>query len=207
MKFPGIGGQQAIHDYYDASGTIATGGTAQLMLPQRKSCSGLFFQNLSTGNLFLQVGVRPATAVLTNGVVTSVTVNDAGMLFNQPPTVLFLGGGNQGDPTTFGGSLIGWPTPANVAQGRAVMTGSAGAMTISSIEIDNGGSGYLAPPFVYILPQRTDPTGVGVPSATEGILVPASGGTFGGFNLTVPTTAIAVFGATTGQGYTCKWMD
>ncbi len=207
MKFPGIGGQQAIHDYYDASGTIATGGTAQLLLPQRKSCSGLFIQNISPGNLYIQVGVRPATATLTNGVVTSVSVNDAGMLFNQPPQVLFLGGGNQGDPTTYGGSLIGWPTPAHPAKGRAVMTGSAGALTIASITVDDGGSGYLVAPYVYILPQRTDPTGVGVPSATAGIAILANGGNFGGFNLTVPTTAISIFGATTGQAYTCKWMD
>lgn len=195
-------GQQAIHDYFEASGVIATGGVAQLVLPQRKSCSHFLFQNLSSSALMIQFGVRPGIATLTNGVVTSVSVPDVGFGFLVPPPVHFLGGGNDGDLMSQGGSLPGWPTPRHPAKGRAVM--SAGA--ISSIEINDGGSGYLAPPYVYILANRVDPTGVGLPAASIGIMVLANGGSYYLNGTACPTTAVSVYGANTGQAYTCKWM-
>lgn len=207
MHLPGSRGQQQIEDYYDSSGSITTGGTAQLILPQRKSCSFLLIANVSTGPLMIQVGIRPATAVLTNGVVTSVTVNDAGFGFQVPPDVFFWGGGNANDPMTLGGTMPDWPSPSKAAAGRAIMGASGiSGLNVSSIEIDNGGSGYTAAPFVYLRPQRIDPTGVGIPSASVGIPLGANGGNYYVNGTTCPSTAIAIWGATTGQAFTVKWM-
>lgn len=202
MQLVGSRNQQQIDDFWDHSGTIASGGTAQLCIPQRKSCSSLLIQNLSSAILTVQFGVRPATATLTSGVVTSVTVPDAGFGFLTPPEVLFYGGGNAGDLATFGGTIGGWPAPNNPAIGRAILTAGA----ISSIEIDNGGSGYLAAPYVKITPARIDPTGVGIPSASVGILLAASGGELYINGTSCPTTAVSIWGASTGQAYTAKWI-
>lgn len=201
MILQGARGQQRIDDLYDASGTITAGGTAQLCLQQRKSCSLLLIENISDTDMLFQIGVRPSVATLTAGVVTSVAVSDAGFGFLVPPLVEFLGGGVSNDLATQGGSLPDWPPPNNAAKGIAVLTGGS----ISSITVTSGGSGYLAAPFVYIRPARTDPTGVGLPSATAGILLKANGGQ-ASFDATMcPTTAVAVYCATTGKAYTIKW--
>jgi len=206
MQLIGTRGQQQIDDLFDASGTITTGGTAQLVLPQRKSCSLLLLENISDTDMLFQIGVRPAVATLTSGVVTSISVPDIGFGFTLPPLVLALGGGNAGDPSTQGGTLPGWPTPNNPAQLRAVMaTSLLGGLQISSISIDNGGSGYLAPPFIYIQPDRRDPTGVGLPTASVGMLLKSGGGQASYDATMCPTTAISVFCATTGKAFTCKW--
>lgn len=206
MILNGARGQQQIDDLYDASGTITTGGTAQLVLPQRKSCSLLLVENISDTDMYFQIGVQPAVATLTNGVVTSVTVNDVGFGFVYPPEIVVSGGGNAGDPSSKGGTLPNWPSPNSPAILQAVMaTSTLGGQQISSITILNGGSGYLAPPFVYVRPDRRDPTGVGLPSATAGVLLKSGGGQMS-FDATMcPTTAISVFCSATGKAYTCKW--
>lgn len=207
MFLVGARGQQQIDDLYDGSGTIATGGTAQLALPQRKSCTLLLVENISDTDMLFQIGVQPGVATLTSGVVSSVTVPDIGFGFLYPPEVIALGGGNANDPSTKGGTMPGgWPSPNNPAVLRPVMATSAlGGLQISSITILNGGSGYLTPPFVYIRPDRRDPTGVGLPSATVGVLLKSGGGQMS-FDATMcPTTAISVYCATTGKAYTCKW--
>ena len=202
MRLIGAKGQQLVDDYYDNSGTITAGGTAQLLLPQRKACSHLVIANNSTGVLMVQFGIRPAVATLTSGVVTSVTVPDAGFGFLYPPTLLFLGGGNINDPTmSTGATMPDWPSVNSPAQARAVLTAGA----ISSVLLDNGGSGYLAAPYVFIQADRRDPTGVGIPSATVGIPI-AAGGAYYVNGTACPTSAIAIWGATTGQAFTCKWM-
>lgn len=199
--------QQQIDDYYDYSGTIATGGTAQLLLPQRKSCSHLVIANLSSGAMQVQFGIAPATAVLTSGKVTSVTVNDAGFGFLAPPDIFFFGGGTSGDLVTYGATMPDWPAPPSVASARAIMTSSAiSGLQISSIEVDSGGSGYLAPPFVYVRAKRIDPTGVGLASATTGIPLLPNGGSYYINGTACPTSALSIWGASTSQVYTVKWM-
>ena len=206
MNLIGSNNQQRIDGYFDYSGTITAGGTAQLMVPQRRSCSHLIIANNSTGNLLIQFGVRPATAVLTSGVVTSVTVNDAGFGFQYIPNVTFLGGGNANDPTmTTGATMPGWPSPFVPASGRAVLSGGTTG-SITSITIDNGGSGYLAAPYVLIEADRRDATGVGVASLTQGLPVLGNGGSYYINGTACPTSAISVWGATTGQAYVAKWM-
>lgn len=199
--------QTLIDDYFDYSGTILVGGKPQLMLPQRRSCSHLVLANNSAYTMMVQFGVAPGTAVLTNGVVTSVIVNDAGFGFLVPPDVVFYGGGNNGDLISQGATMPGWPVPSSVAHGRAILgTSSISGSNIASIEIDGGGSGYLVPPFVYIRPARTDPTGVGIPSATVGIPLGANGGSYYINGTACPTTSLSIWCSTTGAPYVCKFM-
>ncbi len=206
MILPGARGQQQLDNYYDASGTIGDDSTAQLLIPQRKSCSTLVVQNISAGIIMIQIGIRPGVASLTSGAVSSVSVPDAGFGFLMSPTVEFLGGGNANDPASFGGTEPGWPPPFRPAQGRAIMQSSAlGGLEIASITVDDPGSGYLVAPYVAITASRTDPTGVGIASATAGFLLSPTWSYYLEGTACV-TTAISVWGANNGQAYTAKWM-
>jgi hypothetical protein len=69
-----------------------------------------------------------ATATLTSGFVTSITVVDGGVGYTSAPSVTISGGGGSGATAT-----------ANV---------SGGAVT--SITVNNAGSGYSSPPTVFI---------------------------------------------------------
>lgn len=199
--------QQQRDDYAEYSGTITTGGTAQLLLPQRKSCSHLIITNNSIGQLMVQFGVRRGIATLVSGVVTSISVPDVGFGFQLPPVVTLLGGGNSNDPASKGGTMPDWPPPVSPAQAHAVMTTSAIAGNqISSIAVDFGGVGYLAAPYVSIVADRVDPTGVGLASGTAGIWLTAAGGQQIWNGTACPTSAISIWGATTGQAFDVKWM-
>ena len=206
MKLPGVGEQFVRAHLYDASGTITSGGTAQLVLGQSQSRSYFFFQNTSLGPLNLEIGSARATATITNGVVTSVTLKNAGFNFTLPPLIRFLGGGNIGNSSYIGLGQPGAPAPSNVAQAQAVMTGSAPNQSVSSITVNYGGGGYACAPYVFINNDPKDPNGCAVPSATSGIVIPA-GGTFVMENSVVTTDPVAVYGASTGQSFICKWSD
>ena len=208
MKLIGSGGQQRSDDCFDYSGTIATGGTAQLCLPKRKSCSHLIIANNSSGLLTIQIGTARGTATIANGKVTAISVSDGGFGFISAPTVELLGGGNDGDPVCPGVTMPDWPPPKSPASAIAIMSASPIAgLTISSIQITNPGSGYLAAPYVQISPHRIDSTGVGTPSATSGLPLGAGGGSYYVNGTVCPTSAIAIWGATTGQAYLCQWMS
>jgi formylglycine-generating enzyme required for sulfatase activity len=69
-----------------------------------------------------------ATANLTSGFVTSVTVSNSGTGYTTPPSITFLGGGGSGAAAT-----------ATVTMG-----------TVTGITMTNAGSGYSAPPLVVI---------------------------------------------------------
>ena len=86
-------------------------------------------------------GSARAYATLTNGVVTSVTVVNAGFGFTYAPLIEFLGGGNKlRNSTNLGlGQPGGQDAPSNTAQAHCVMTGSAPNMSVASIVVDNGG--------------------------------------------------------------------
>ena len=77
MLLPGSRGQQQRDTFYDFSGTITAGGTPQLLLPERKSTSFLFIQNISSYQMFIKFGSAKAHAVLTNGAVSSVVAASA----------------------------------------------------------------------------------------------------------------------------------
>lgn len=211
MKLVGSGGQQLQHFLYDASGTIATGGTPQLLLAKSMSRTSLWLQNLSAGPLYVDFGSARGTAVLTNGKVTSVTITNAGFNFTKPPLIRFLGGGNDlGGGNAINRSYLGLnqpngASPSLPAKARAVLTSNA----VSSVIVDDGGANYAIAPYVQFINSDLDPYGVAVPSTTlnGGVLLAAQGpplilnGTF------CPTDAISIIGATTGQVFTAKWTD
>lgn len=207
----GIRGQVYADRLYDASGSITTGGTPQLILPVASIRSSLILENTSTGNLFVEFGAARATATLTNGAVSSFTVTNAGMGYTRPPKVLILGGawGPLGNPVAAPAysvaGLPDWTSPNNIAQAHCVMTGSAGSQTVSSIVVDNGGAGYAYPPFVFLINDPLDPFGSAAPSATSGLQLIASGGSYTPNGSVCTTDQVAIYGATTGQTYTCKF--
>jgi|SRR5208283_4977211 len=215
MKLVGSGFQNAPHYFYRADGTITTGGTAQLLLGKSFSRSFFFFQNISAGLLTLEFGAGAATAVLTSGVVTSVTVTNAGFNFTKPPLVRFLGGGqprtdsvapltqNVINSSYVGLSQPNGPSPSNGA--TALATLSTGA--IASITVTSGGSGYILPPYVQLLNSDLDPNGVSLPSATVGMQFPTLAPPLILNGTCCPIDAISVWGLTTGQAFVCKWMD
>lgn len=197
--------------FFDASGSIATGGTPQLVLPEAHCRSSFIIENTSSGPLYLEFGAARATAVLTNGVVTAVNVTNAGFGYSVPPTIRFFGGalGPRGNPQSFPKyNLTGLPdftSPNSYARAHCVMSGAAGAMTVSSIVIDSPGSGYAYPPFVYLSNSLNDPFGAAAPSATVGLLLLASGGNYTASASVCTTDQISVYGATTGQTFMCKF--
>jgi hypothetical protein len=211
MRLIGARGQQARDLVYDASGTIAAGGTSQLILPERKSTSFLFFQNISDTNMYLEMGSARATATLTSGVVTSVTVTNGGFGFTRAPEITFLGGGNTG--WNMGNSMFtgcgqpGFPTPPKPAQAIATVAGGI----VTAITVLDGGANYAKAPFVFIQNSLNDPYGCADPyfgSAASGVFLPGNSA----FNLylngtAVATDPLAVYCATTGKAFTCKWMD
>ena len=203
LKLPGSGEQQARHYLYDASGTITTGGTAQLLIPQTLSRNYFFFQNNSVGPLWLEFGSARATCTITNGAVTSVSITNSGFNFTKPPVVRFLGGGYGANTAFLGAGQPGYPSPSNVATGHAVLSGS----TLGSITIDNPGSGYAIAPYVLIFDSDLDPFGCAAPASGTGILLPSGGPPFILQASFCTTDPVAVWGATTGQQYVCRWSE
>ena len=227
MKLVGSAEQQLQHFLYDASGTITTGGTAQLVLPRHMSRSFFTFVNNSTSTMYLDFGAARATCVLSSKSISSTfTIANAGFGYTNAPIIRFYGGGGvQGFVGSAGPGLSGvstevgtnnlilgstiapapqWPSPQHPAVAHAVLSGGA----VNSIVLDDPGAGYLYAPLLFMFNSDLDPVGCAVPSVTAGaggFQVVASGGALT-FNGTVcPTDQCAVYCATTGAGFTCKY--
>ena len=199
---------------YVADGTIAAGGTAQLVLPQLQTRSFLKLQNLSTGPLYFENGSARATCSLTSGAVSSISVANPGFNFTNPPLVIFYGGGNAGNSSYLG---LGQPgaegpnsslTAGRPAKAHCVMASATPlpGLKVSSIVIGDPGAGYVIAPFVFIVNSDLDPYGCAVPSATSGMLLPAGSSPYILNGTSCHTDPISVFGATTGQAFLCRWM-
>lgn len=206
MYLPGSPSQLARHYTYNASGTITTGGTPQVVIPEHRSRASFLFVNISDTAMYLEIGAGFATSTISNGVVTAINVTNAGFGFSQAPTVTLYGGGNPNDPSAVTPGQPGYSSPSRRATAQAVMTGSAPNMSIASINVTNGGSGYVAAPYVFIHNNLRDPVGAAIPSATNGILIAANGGSYAVNGSTCTTDPISVFCVTTGKAYTCKFM-
>lgn len=216
MRWQGLAGQQRRDLTFDASGTITTGGTPQLVLAEAKSRSYICIQNISSYVMMLEFGSARATCSITNGAVTSVSVTNGGFGFTYPPLIEFLGGGIYGQNGIYGTNMtnfvgvgdIGYPAPARPAKAHCVMGSSAvSGLTVSSIVIDDPGAGYVAAPKAWIYNQLHDPIGVATPSGTVGFLLPASGGNIWFDGSSCPTDQISIYCANTGAGYTCKYLE
>lgn len=205
-------GQNQRDTFFDFSSTITTGGTPQLLLPERKSTSFLFIQNISGTDMYIKFGSAKAHAVLTSGVVSSVVIDDAGFGFTLPPTVQFLGGGgigwNYNDGLNNGSTSPLSICPNNFATGQAVLASSAIAGSkVNSITVLNGGAKYKQAPYVSIMNNFNDPMGCGISSATSGVWLNAAGGSWTSNGTMTPTDPISIFCATTGTAFTCYWAS
>lgn len=206
-----ISGQMKQYPVFDLSGTITLGGTPQLIIPISYTRSSLIIQNISANNMYIEFGGARATATLTSGAVTSCTITNAGFNYTLAPQVVFFGGGNTGNnlnnSSFLGAGLPDYPAPSNIASGHCVMTGSGSNKNVSSIVIDNPGSGYVTAPYVYLLNSPLDPFGCANPfagSVASGVeLLPQGSVTFDGSVCT--TDQVAVYCATTASGFTAKF--
>jgi hypothetical protein len=216
VAFPGIRGQTQIDDWIDFSGTITAGGTAQTVLPQQLRRLAFYFQNLSIDNMYLGFGPPRPIATLSSGTISGITMPGAagggnGRGWSVTPQVVISGGIIDGDyqqapgANAFGGAqAVGVP-----AQAHAVMTGSAPNMSVSSIVVDNPGSGYLVAPLVTLVnnaPQLGGGSCLPVSGATpSGIEVVSGSGYFSMMgSFLVPASQVSVVGAATGDAFICK---
>jgi hypothetical protein len=208
MKLVGSGEQQLQHFMYDASGATASITVPQVILPVQPSRSSLLLQNLSAAPMFVQIGSALATATVVGGVVTAVTVTNAGFGFSKPPVIRFFGGGTMNNSSYVGRGAPGAISPSNIAKAHAVMAGVVPNQTVASIVIDNPGSGYVIAPFVFIENSDLDPWGCADPSlgTGNGIYLTPTGGALHINGTTCPTDAVAIFCATLASKFTCKFM-
>lgn len=217
MYFPHTRGQTRRDHTYDASGTLTTGGTAQLLLPAAQSRTFLMIQNISDTVMTIKFGAARLTASMSGGSISSVSVVDGGFGFTATegirPVIGVYGGGT--DQRQFGNSFVGvgqpdYPPPtagsnnvqtAHPASLSAVMTAGA----ISSVTVDNGGSGYKTAPYLHVMNSHLDPIGCATPSATSGIQLAANGGavTFNG--TFCPTDPVAIFCTASSKAFACVW--
>ena len=205
MRFPGSKGQLGTRDLtFRADSTIASVTLPQLVLPEAIQRSYFLFQNASNSPMFLEFGSARAHATLTSGVVTSVTVDNAGFGFTRPPLIEFLGGGLPSDNTSFIASgQPDYPSPSNFARAHCVLTTGA----VSSIVVDNGGSGYKVAPYVRVTNDPLDLIGCADPSVNSGtgFLLP-SGDWIDDSHISVPTDQVAVFCATLTAPFFCRYF-
>ncbi len=205
----GVRGQQYADRMYDFSGTITNGGTAQLVAPYSKERTSFLVENISDTDMLIEIGAARATATISSGVVNAVSVSNAGFGYSLPPTVKFVGGAYPGGITTALTLAIAgdpsYPSPQRPAKAHCVMTGSAPNMTVSSIAIDDPGSGYQYPPYVLLTNNMFDLWGAAVPSAAVGILLKSGGGSYTSNGTLTSSEQISIFCATTSKAFTYKF--
>ncbi len=215
MQLVGSRGETAADRSYRLDGTITAGGTSQIVSPIPTGRSYLFLQNTSSGNLYFELGGARAVATITSGAVTAVTITNGGKGFTAPPVIEFLGGAGYAPLVALGPSgagLPGYASPNNApnnaggrpARARCVLTGGV----VTSIVIDDPGSGYIFPPFVDIRNEFSDRYGGADPNfggVNSGMFL-GSGQSFYESHTAVPVEQIYVWGATTGQTFMFRWV-
>ena len=211
MYLPGSKAQGDRSPAYDASGL--TTGAAQLVRPMVPSCSFFLIQNLSTSNvLYVDFGAARATATLTSGAISSITVTNGGFGYTYPPVVLFAGGGYANNTKNLGLNQPGGDSPNSAikagrpARAHAVLTSGV----VTSIVIDDPGAGYAIAPYVYLQNTTLDPYGAANPltssTAGGGVYLAANGGSFYMNGTVCPTDQVAIYCSAASQPYTFKWM-
>ena len=176
------------------------------------SCSHFLIQNNSATNvMFVEFGSARATATITNGAVSALTVTNGGFGFTYPPVVRFAGGGHAGNMKYLGLNQPGGDGPTSTqvvgrqAKAHAVLTGGV----VTSIVIDDPGAGYVIAPYVFIANTGLDPYGCASPffgSVTSGIQIAANGGSYYMNGTVCPTDPISIYCSASTQPFTFKWM-
>jgi hypothetical protein len=79
MQLVGSGNQAKRHPLFTADGSVTTGGTPQLILPETPSRSFLMLQNVSAGPLWFEFGSARATpaAAIRETRLSSVSISRA----------------------------------------------------------------------------------------------------------------------------------
>jgi len=205
MKLVGARGQGTKDVVFSVSGQTTSAAPKMLVVPEHRQRTMLQFQNLSSNVMYLEFGCGEATCTISGGSVATVTVVNGGFNYTIPPVVQFMGGGYDGGNTTFVGTTApDYGAPNNVAVGTAVLSGGV----VTSIALSSGGSGYIAAPYVLLTNSPQDPNGVADPSVGSGSGVYLAGGGFYYVNgTTVPTSPLAVYCATSGSRWQCKWAN
>jgi hypothetical protein len=152
------------------------------------------------------------------GTLNSFTVTNGGFGYALPPNVILLGGGNGGHNQCPGATLPTWPSPGDPAFSGARLgsttayVGKAhavlGSGIVTSIVVDDPGSGYVTAPYVLLENNILDPNGAANPyfgSVNSGFQLLSSGANYYVNGTHCPTDAISIWGATTGQAFTCRW--
>ncbi len=216
MYLIGAKGQQSNDRLYTIQGKIASATASQLITPIANSRTFLFVQNNSAATMWIGFGSALATATISGGAVTGCTIVNGGFGFTAPPIIDFLGGAAYCPLTGLGPSgagLPGYAAPNNFpnnagyrpAKAHTVLT----AGVVTSIVIDDPGSGYAFAPFVDIRNEHSD---------RYGCVDPFYGSTPNGFQLgasqsytsngTYTTTdQFSVFCATTGSAFLFVWSS
>jgi hypothetical protein len=204
MQLPNSGNQTGLHPFYCADGTIATGGASQLVLPRAVSRSFLYIQNISAANMYVEIGNARATATIAGGLITGFTITNGGFGYTRPPQVWLYGGGNQNNASFVAVGQPDYPPPPHPGSAHAVLTGGV----VTSIVIDDPGALYAAAPMVFLAGDPLDPKGVADPdfSGTNSGIFLGPGQSYYMNGTSCPTTPVAIWGATTGQAFTCRWM-
>jgi hypothetical protein len=198
-----------------ADGAIATANVAQLVLPEVPARSFLKLQNLSAGPLWFEFGSARAVATISGGSLSAVTVINGGFNFTVAPAIHFWGGGHGGNSSYLGlgqpggqgvDSRIG---AAQVPVAHCVMASAAPnpGLMVSSIVIDTPGAGFATAPYVFISNVSLDPYGCAAPAVGVGMLLTAGSDPYIVNGTSCHTDPIAVFGATKGQAFLCRWMQ
>lgn len=216
MYLIGAKGQQSDDRTYTIQGTIASATASQLITPIATSRSFFFIQNNSSSIMWIGFGSALATATISGGAVTGCTIVNGGFGFTAPPIIEFLGGAAYCPLTGLGPSgagLPGYASPNNFpnnagyhpAIAHTVLTGGV----VTSIVIDDPGSGYVFAPWVDIRNAHNDRYGCVDPfygSTPNGYQLGAgqsytSNGTY------TTTDQFAVFSAATGGAYLLAWSS
>ncbi len=209
MKLQGAELQQKRHYLYAADITMT--GSAQLVLGQSQARSLLKLKNIGINAMWIEFGGARATATLTSGAVTGISLTNVGFNYTKPPLVRFLGGGYAGNSSFLG---LGQPNAAapnsmaNLTGRPAVAVALLSGGAVNSFTIEDGGAGYATPPYVQLINSDLDPNGVALPaSGAPGVGWQLAPGEAMSFEASACTTdAVSVVG-TLGDILVARWMD
>jgi hypothetical protein len=214
MYLIGAKGQQSADRLYRLDSTIASGTASQLISPIPTTRAFLFFQNNSSAVMWLGVGGAIATATISGGAVTGCTIVNGGFGYTAPPIIEFMGGAAYCPLTGLGPSgagLPGYASPNNFpnnagyrpALARTVLTSGV----VTSIVIDDPGSGYVFAPFVDIRNAHSDRYGCVDPffGSTPNGFQFGPGQSYTNNGTHCSTDQISVYCATVGAAYVFAW--
>lgn len=221
MNLPGSQNQKRLDRMFRFDGSATS--TVKLVVPRAAARSFFTIQNTGATNaLWVDFGSARATATLTSGVVTSLTILNGGFGFTVLPTVRLLGGGSNNNQFQSALSASGWdgrgqldqfPEPEgynllvtpNTRNRPANVTAVLTAGVVTSFIINDGGLGYINPPEVIITNHEYDPFGCADASKSSGSGFNLAAGQTLTFNGTFcPTDQVSVYSAS-GTTYTGGW--